>query len=501
MRTLLLALVAGALVLRVSPSAPGQCQLFSVETGRGDIGHGDPGDIGPPRMVLTDVGQFPFRAKFYAKSPEAWQVQQTSEIEDSLALFFTLPVALDGDRAIVGAPEGNDLTGRAFVFDRIGDRWIRTELVSPTVETYDFFGTTVALDGDVAVIGAEHMVYGGGDGIPRAHVFEFDGASWSEVAQFESLYDAVIDVDGSTIVVGSDVYPGIVRIYEKIGRHWVWVQTLQGTGADPWLGSSVSLHKDVLVVGAAWPTSAYGCVRVYRREGGTWSEAQSIHPHDSMWGDQFGMSVAFSGSTLLVGAPGAAGSKGKVYRFEYDGTRYIEVGSFGPQISGYGGFGHDVAFEGKDALISEQCHGCYWPDLSVYRLDFVEQRAFCPTTPNSTGVAATLSVEGCDILGGGPLTVVTTSLPAGVLALSFFGEEATQVPLGSGFRCVGPPLFRLPAATASPAGVLHYDVDLHSGPGTRITAGRTWNFQTFYRDPAGPDGTNLSNAFAIEYTP
>lgn len=70
---------------------------------------------------------------------------------------FGLAVALDGRRALIGARGnrngGQDLSGAAFVFDtRTGD--LETTLLNPAPDAVDFFGDAVALDGGTALVGA-----------------------------------------------------------------------------------------------------------------------------------------------------------------------------------------------------------------------------------------------------------------------------------------------------------------------------------------------------------
>ena len=140
------------------------------------------------------------------------------------------------------------------------------------------------------------------------------------------------------------------------------------------------------------------------------------------------------------------------------------------------------------------------PDVSIYRLGFEEQIAFCPTTPNSTGMSGSLAALGCDSLSGAKFTLAGSALPPGVLVRGLFGANATQVPYGDGFRCVGSPLFRLPSAETDAAGSFSIEVDFSSGPASNLTAGRTWNFQAIHRDRVGA-GLNLTNALAIGITP
>jgi hypothetical protein len=229
--------------------------------------------------------------------------------------------------------------------------------------------------------------------------------------------------------------------------------------------------------------------------GSPWVLPQHIVPTNSAPGDRFGSSVALSGTTLLVGATeqGAPG-RGKVHRFEHDGTSFVEVGHFGPE-DGVDGLGYHIAFQREDAIISS------FGTVSFYRLGFADQSSFCPTTPNSTGSAGSLVVEGCDSLDGQRFTLVADRLPPGVLGVCFFGANTTQVPFGDGFRCVGLPFFRLPSATSDAAGRLIHDIDFSSGPASTITAGRTWHFQAYHRDPGTGTQLNLTNALSIGITP
>ena len=63
--------------------------------------------------------------------------------------------AVEGDTAVVGAPEADGGRGAVFVFTRMGDAWSQTaKLTSSTAAVGDRLGTTVAIDGDTIVAGA-----------------------------------------------------------------------------------------------------------------------------------------------------------------------------------------------------------------------------------------------------------------------------------------------------------------------------------------------------------
>ena len=479
----------GSVVLAgiVASHASAQCPLSSWGYGAGAIDHGR-------AAVPGVVGNAP-GVRFFVKSDQGWQDDGAFVLGDMQIVYWS-PVAIQGDRALAASPESNSQAGRVWAFDRVGAQWVPTEIVSPSVGFGDFFGTSLALDGDTAVVGADHWVVGGGDGIPVIHVFERAGAAWVEVAVlpitgFASGGWMPIDVDGSTFVVASS---GRVWIYERIAGSWAFSAEIPPTG--PGFGSAIALQGDRLAVGGGQGGSNPGFVEIYRKQAGVWQLVQHIVPSDAVNGDRFGNGVAFWGTTLLVGATAKDAGLGRVYRFEHDGVAFVERSSFGP-APGMSSFGQAVAVHREDALLAGFPGG-----IAFYRLGFAEQSSFCPTTPNSTGFAGTLAAEGCDSLSGSRFTLVARNLPPNALGLVFFGPLTTQVPLGDGFRCIGAGLHRLPVEVADGSGVLAHDVDFSTWPGSLVTAGRTWNFQALHRDPGSTGtGLNLTNALAVRITP
>ena len=106
------------------------------------------------------------------------------------------------------------------------------------------------------------------------------------------------------------------------------------------------------------------------------------------------------------------------------------------------------------------------------------------------------------------LVLTASGLPHNQFGLIFMGSNQIDVPFGDGKRCVGGTTNRFGVQSTGAAGLLTI------GPGivatsqgfplsTHIDPGETWNFQAWYRDPAGPChlAHNLSDAISITFTP
>lgn len=125
--------------------------------------------------------------------------------------IFGVSVALDGDVALVGAPEhdANGLdSGCAYVFRLKGSQWIQEgKFLASDGAAGDLFGVSVALDGDLAVVGANHDDDVGSDS-GSAYVFRFDGSTWVQQAKLLPSDGAAGDAFGTSVSLDGDI--GIV---------------------------------------------------------------------------------------------------------------------------------------------------------------------------------------------------------------------------------------------------------------------------------------------------
>ncbi len=135
---------------------------------------------------------------------------------------------------------------------------------------------------------------------------------------------------------------------------------------------------------------------------------------------------------------------------------------------------------------------------------------YCVSSWNSVGAGARIGATGSTSVAANDLVLTVDGGPPGKVGVFFYGPKAVQLPLGDGQLCVAggsvgirrlaPPLLLDPAGSGSRA------LDLAALPQPpapdAITAGSTWRFQFWYRDPTGgPAGSNLSDALLGIFCP
>ena len=264
---------------------------------------------------------------------------------------FGSGLAAQGDTIVVGASHHNEVRGAAYVCEKYEEGWVLTaKLTASDGHEYDSFGYSVAIDGDVIVVGAVgNNDNPGPDG--SAYVFTKNNDEWTQqetqklVASDGNPLDNFgisVAIQGDVIVVGAKNHQdmmtdsGSAYIFEKQGDQWH--EILELYPSDPWqgnsFGTSVAIDEDVIVVGG--PTAnglnAYsGGAYIYEKEGDTWPQLETakVIADDGLTHDHFGWSVAVDGTTIAVGAQSADGGMaencGAAYVFEKQGEPWVQT--------------------------------------------------------------------------------------------------------------------------------------------------------------------------------
>ncbi len=254
---------------------------------------------------------------------------------------FGTSVAFDGRTLVVGAPEetGNaHESGAAYVFERDPSRpghWRQAaRLLAADAGQGDRFGTSVAVSGDLALVGAHFHDLPGNTRAGAVYAFERSPSAaepWSQVAKLladeDSLYTEfgiAVSLQGSTAAVGAWLdggNDGAAYVFERTaGAAEAWEQVAKLT-ANPShvMATSLALGGDWLLVkeGGIYDP---GSVHVFRRHGlGAWDPAVVLTPYDGRENDNFGKGVTLSGDTIAVGSPQTHGPEphtGSVYVFK-----------------------------------------------------------------------------------------------------------------------------------------------------------------------------------------
>ncbi len=116
--------------------------------------------------------------------------------------------------------------------------------------------------------------------------------------------------------------------------------------------------------------------------------------------------------------------------------------------------------------------------------------SFCSTSPNSAGAGARIDSFGPLSVSANTFTLTARCAVPNQTGLFFYGDAQDFVPFGNGKLCVDAPFFRLnPPVSIDAGGLATRHVDFTQPPADsgagEITAGSTWYFQLWYRDPAG----------------
>jgi hypothetical protein len=247
-------------------------------------------------------------------------------------------------------------SGAVYVFTRTGGVWTQQAYVKASHATAgSLFGYSLALSGDTLTVGAPFEDSGAtgvnGDQDNNAapesgavYVFTRTAGIWTQQAYIKASntgtgdrFGGDIDLLGDTLAVGARLEasgasmvnvdetdnsaPGAGAVYVFTRTAGVWSQQAYlksaHAEANQNFGGALTLGVDILAVGARLEDSRStgingvqddhnapdsGAIYVFKRNGGIWDITDYLKASNTDAGDQFGVSVALSGSTLASGA-------------------------------------------------------------------------------------------------------------------------------------------------------------------------------------------------------
>jgi len=244
------------------------------------------------------------------------------------------------------------------------------KLLSGDQAAFDQFGTSTALSGNTALIGA----LGDSSNVGAAYAFVRSAdppVTWVQQAKLTALDAAATDLfgfsvalDGDTAVVGAigdNGGSGSAYVFVRSGTTWTQQQKLIGTGlaADAGFGGSVSISGNTVVIGAYATDDVpfnSGSAYVFVRSGTIWTQQAKLTASDAAGGDLFGSSVSVSADTVVVSATGnddGGSNSGSAYVFIRTGTTWTQQAKLIAQDDAAGdNFGYAVSVDGETTIIT-----------------------------------------------------------------------------------------------------------------------------------------------------
>ena len=268
--------------------------------------------------------------------------------------YFGTCVAISGDVLVAGSYGHGSGAGAAYVFTKTSTGWEQTaELEGSGTTAGDHFGAYVAISGDLIAVSA----LGHAASPSRVYLFQRSAVGWHQVAELEGSgpaergFGGETAISGSTIVVGGDES---VYVFAKTATGWDQTATLKGSdtvakdGFGYFGGLAISGHT--VVVGAMGHASSAGRTYVFAQTGTSWKQAAELESAGTLAGDHFGANIAISGPTLVASdLPDPTGpSLPGAYVFSHTAAGWRQTAKLAVPF----GVGGDVAIAGKTIALA-----------------------------------------------------------------------------------------------------------------------------------------------------
>jgi len=339
---------------------------------------GDTALVGAPYDDVNGMEQG--SAYVFVRNGAGWtqQARLIAQQDGTSFDYFGIAVALDGDTALVGAVYGpgsvGSEQGAVYVFVRGGTTWTQqARLNAGDGQSQDQFGAAVALRGDTALVGAfNHQISSTSGKTGAAYIFVRNGGAWTQQARLsandgeaDDRFGFSVALDGDTALigapadnVGANADQGSAYFFTRNGTGWTQQPRLNHgpAAANDQFGNAVALSGEKALIGAyLYGSDDQGAVFTFKRRAAGWAGTDTTRAPNPKAGAHFGVSVAMSGDTAVVGASLGLFTQGvdqrSAYVFVYGGEWFL-VRHLGPELGAANDrFGYAVALDGDTALV------------------------------------------------------------------------------------------------------------------------------------------------------
>ncbi|MBO6512370.1 MAG: FG-GAP repeat protein [Phycisphaerales bacterium] len=286
---------------------------------------------------------------------------------------FGWSVAISGTTAIVGAPFTDDhgnASGSVYLFDTETGLEI-AKLTASDASEADLFGWSVAISGTIAIVGAKYddrNDRGIDDNAGSAYLFDIEtGKELFKLTASDTWYQAEfgesVAISETSAIIGVPNDPfnrsGAAYLFDiQTGQEISKLIPSDGNNDSDGFGLSVAISDTTAIVGAQYDrNTTSGGFRItgsaYLFDVQTGQELFKLTASDAAPSDNFGASVAVSGTTAIVGAQQSdhsAFNSGAAYEFDVEtGAQNFKLVASDGTESDF--FGYSVAIAGRFAVV------------------------------------------------------------------------------------------------------------------------------------------------------
>ena len=334
------------------------------------------------RLADTHSNEYAGSAYIFQLENGQWQQKQKLQPGDlHRGNCFGNSVAISGEIAIVGAyfagSQSNQYAGSAYIFQQENGHWVEKQKLQPQdLQPGDNFGYAVSISGDIAIISAHLAEVAGHKYAGNAYIFQLENGQWVEKQQLQphdlqsgDSFGSSVAISGHTAIIGARLahaqnqkYAGSAYIFQLENGQWVEKQKLQPADLQSGdnFGNSVALAAEVAIVGAygvnAHGRANAGSAYIFQLENAQWIQKQKLQPTDLQRGDSFGTSVAISENQIIIGANGvdteADPDTGSTYIFQFQNGQWLEKQKLQPaDLQRSDSFGYAVAINQQVVIV------------------------------------------------------------------------------------------------------------------------------------------------------